>query len=733
MSKNILAISMMVISSNAVAQIKTTFSGQVIDQAGESLIGATVQIKGTQGGTTTDGQGLFNLKSVQQSVDVIISYVGFTPDTVSLQAGQFETIALFEESTLSEVEISAESTFIDNLDPLHKEIITEAELLKAACCNLSESFETNASVDVSFTDAVTGSKQLALLGLSGRYVQINRENTPYLRGLTTRYGLNFVPGTWVQAIDVSKGAGSVVNGYESMTGQLNLELKKPEGPDHLYLNGYVNSFGRSEVNANFAAPIGEKTSTAWLVHGDYFDAAIDRNEDNFMDLPRSRQFNVLNRYKYRGDRWVGQLGVQALVDEKAGGQVGFDFGESAANSTNYGYSSLTRRFELFGKIGLLFPEKPYEGWGFIYTLAHMDVNQGYGRNPYSGDQDYGHVNVIYQNILGNSFHQYKTGVSFQYDAYQEALSDSAFSRIEKVPGIYYEYSYLPSDRLSLVLGQRVDFHNLYGAFYTPRMHIRYQPAKSSTLRLSAGKGYRVANTIAEYGQNLVSSRALIVTESLAPEISWNYGFTLSQQLSLGERESQLIVDYFYTDFQNQIIADLDSDPGVIAFVNLTDRSFANSFQIELATPLTDRIETKWAYKFYDVQTTIGDELRQQPYVSRHRGFFNAAYATKYDIWTVDATLQWYGAKRLPDTSLKPQEFTRPTSSPDFFQLNFQVSKKYRWGTLYLGGENMLDFRQTDPIIDPQQPFGSNFDGTIVWGPVAGRMVYVGYRYKIKKQ
>jgi hypothetical protein len=705
--------------------------GQVLSEDREPLIGATIQVFNTLKGATTNEEGRFALQLAPDEEYIVVSFVGFISDTIRARSNSVLTIQLKEDSeALDAVVVESGTTFIDPFEPIHKEVIVEKELLKAACCNLSESFETNASVDVSFTDAVSGTKMIRMLGLDGRYVQINRENIPLVRGLSSRYGVNFVPGTWLQSIDVGKGSGSVVNGYESMIGQLNLEFKKPENSEKLYLNGYVNSFGRTELNANFRQQLNDRWSTGVMVHGDYLASSIDRNDDQFLDLPRSRQLNVMNRYKYEGDRWISQLGIHAMRDEKAGGQTAFNFGDNLGSST-YGFVNNTTRLELFGKTGLLFPEKPYKGWGFIYSASYLEMDGGFGVNPYEGQQTTLYTNVINQNIIGNSFHQYKTGFSFMADLFDERYIDSTFQRNELVPGGFFEYSYLPSDRFSLVAGIRMDAHNLYGLYVTPRLHTRYQIRDGLTMRVAIGRGYRTPNVIAENTQALISSRMLRVMDALEPEVSWNTGGTLTAELPVGSRKLNLTGEYFYTWFENQMIIDLDQNPSEVNVYNLTGDSYAHSFQLEAQYNLTEALGIKTAYKYYDVRTTLNGQLMQVPMVSRDRYFLNMSYATKYEKWKIDGTMQWYGRKRLPNTNAKPLEFQRDEFSPDFFLVNGQVSRGFRWGNIYLGSENLLDFRQDDPIIDPQNPFGDQFDASMVWGPVAGRMIYMGFRYKLK--
>lgn len=713
--------------------IGQTIQGMVVDEKNQPLIGATVLELGTSNGVIVNPEGRFTLNLTTTSKSVIVSFTGFATDTLEIGTGHIHIVMKENSSELEEVVVTASSSFLDDLESRHTEIITEAELTKAACCNLSESFETNASVDVSFTDAVTGAKTIQMLGLSGRYVQINRENIPNVRGLLGRNGLSFIPGTWVQTINVGKGAGTVVNGYESMTGQINVELKKPENSETLYLNTYANSFGRLELNANHARNLNENWSTGLLLHMDYLGSEVDQNEDGFMDIPKSKQLNIMNRYQYRGEKFVTQLGFNVTSDVKAGGQLGFDFDDDSRSSTQYGFSSSTNRFELFGKTGLLFQHKPYKGWGFIYAASINDINSGFGREEYKGREKTFYGNLIFQNIIGTTSHQYKSGASILLDDFDESYADSLFSRKEIVPGVFFEYNYLPNDNFSLVAGARADFHNLYGTFLTPRLHSKWQVNEQTTLRASLGSGFRTANPLIENSTILVSSRRLIVEEGLNPEKSWNLGGSLSTGIPLASKELALTIDYFYTNFRNQLIYDLDQSSEQISIYNLRGKSYAHSLQVEGSYSFSDKLSAKAAYKLYDVKSTINERLREVPFISRNRFFLNTSYATKYDRWKADLTLQWFGPKRLPNTNDKPLEFQRLERSPDFFLLNVQVSRGYRWGSVYLGSENLLGFTQENPIIDPQDPFGANFDASLVWAPIAGRLIYAGFRYKIKRQ
>jgi outer membrane receptor for ferrienterochelin and colicins len=715
-----------------------TVRGTVKSNSKEVLIGATIQISGKSNGAVTDTNGIFQLENVAADEFLIVSYIGYQTDTISPAFNSEMEIILFEsDADMKEVLIRGRSESVVDEAPFLSILITEAELQKAACCNLSESFETNASVDVSYADAVTGTKMLQMMGLDGRYVLISREGIPMIRGLNSRQGLTYVPGTWIQSIDVGKGAGTVINGYESMTGQINVDLFKPESMDEWYLNAYLNSFGRLELNANHQIPISKKWSSGVLFHASQINSEIDGNDDGFMDLPKSRQINLLNRYKYEGDRLMAQLGFNLFVADNAGGQLGFGFKDDLSSSTQFGYQLDTRKAELFGKIGMIYPNKPTQSWGLQYTLSYQDFQGGAGRRLYSGTEKTAYTNFIYQNIIGSSFHQYKTGASFLYDDFEESFDtntlnglDSTFLRTEKVPGIFFEYNFIPNEKITIVAGARTDFHNLFGTYFTPRIHARWAFTPNHTLRASVGKGYRTPNALMENSMIWVSSREILFNADLQPEISWNTGLSLASNFTIAEKPLSIVADYFYTDFQSQLVYDQDVSSDLLVIDNLQGASFAKSFQIEANYPLAKNFEVKAAYKNYQNLMTTNGILQQVPYQSQDRFFLNMAYATNFDKWKADMTINWNGAMRLPDTSNSPVDLRLPEQSPDFFLVNSQISRGFRWGSIYVGGENILNFKQENPIVDAQNPFGQNFDASMTWGPIAGRVVYTGFRYKI---
>lgn len=715
-------------------------SGVVLDKNNnkeEPIIGATVNWLGTKIATSTDVDGKFTIAR-SKAKKLVISFVGYKSDTLEISNETDLMVYLQSENQLQEVVVRSSSTSMDRLSPIHTEILTSKALAKAACCNLSESFETNASVSVSYADAVTGAKQIQLLGLAGTYVQTNVENIPSLRGLANTFGLNYIPGTWIQSIDIGKGAGSVVNGYESMTGQINVELQKPDLAEKIYLNTYVNSLGRGEINLNLAhifkrKPAAKaKWSVGLLSHGSTMQTAIDKNNDNFYDLPKYTQANFINRWKYESDKIVAQFGVKYLHDTRSGGQINKN--PLSLDNLIYGFSNTTNRAEFFSKTAKLYQSKPYRGLGLILNGIVHDSKSQFGFRPYDGKQQTLYGNLIYQDIFGNTNHSYKAGLSFLYDNYDEKFADLTYKREEIVKGGFFEYTYKNLEKLTAVAGTRLDFHNLYGTIFTPRLHVLYNATENTALRLSAGKGFRTANPFAEYFGNLVSSRTVRILENIKPEVSWNYGVSLTKTFG----KSNLIIDLFHTNFQNQLIGDTEH-PNFLYFYNSQGKNYANSAQIEVNLVPAPRLEFKVAYRYTDVWQTLGKSLGQQitvqkMFIPRDRILFNIGYALPYDKWKFDATLQYNGKRRIPNLSteyLHTSYETMPIQfAPAFVNLNAQVSRSFRRWDIYLGGENLTNFTQKTPIVTPDNPFGSRFDAGSAWGPVVGRVIYFGTRYKL---
>ncbi|MEL7120480.1 MAG: TonB-dependent receptor [Bacteroidota bacterium] len=727
------------------SQSKSRIEGKVVEEIADGtqqpLIGANVYWLNTEEGTTTNEEGYFKLKRSKATNQLVVSYIGYKTDTLEINTLDAVKIIMTSNVTIDGIEVVSrkKSSSISFLEPIKLEQIGETELLKAACCNLSESFETSPSVDVSFTDAITGTRQLQMLGLSGPYIQINRENIPHIRGLAANIGLTYVPGTWIEGMQLNKGTGSVANGFESIAGQINVELRKPETADRLYLNGFVNQIGRTEGNLNLARKLSNRWSTALLLHTTINQGVRDRNEDSFLDIPNTNRYIALNRWQYNGPNKLRvQFGVKATVTDQLGGQVGFDPDNDLTSNNLWGFNSDVTRLEAWSKIGLVYPEAPWKTMGLQLSIMNHDNTSSYGNNIYNANQTTFYANYLYQSTFSNTNHSFRTGASFLYDNFDENLNNQIFDREEIVPGAFAEYTYNYFDEIGVVLGLRVDHHNLYGAFVTPRAHFRYAANDDWVFRASIGRGLRTANVIAENIGYLATARNLVIESEdsslpygLDPEIAWNYGFNVTHTFRWDYREGSVSLDFYRTDFQNQIVVDLDQDPQSVFFYNLDGQSYSNSFQIQFDYEVLKFLDMRLAYRWFDVKTTYNGQLLQKPLLSAHRAFLNLGYESR-NYWKFDATFNWQGEKRIPFTGSNPEAFQLDERSPDFVLMNAQISKQ--WAEkfeIYVGAENLLDFRQNNPILSSDDPNSPFFDSSLVWGPIFGRNIYAGFRYKLK--
>jgi outer membrane receptor for ferrienterochelin and colicins len=706
------------------------------DQEVKPVTSARVFILNTRIGTLTNEKGEFQLKlpKTQKEGQLVIQAAGFQTDTLLLDfsegADPIElTLAAYstEEVTIKSRE---KGTRVSRVDPVKTEMLGELELSKAACCNLSESFETNATVDVAFADAVTGAKRIKMLGLDGVYTQILTEAYPSIRGLATTFGLTAIPGPWMQGLQVSKGTASVRDGYESLTGQINVELHKPQNADRLYLNLYGNNLGRAEASLNLSHRFSPRLSTMLMAHGNRFSNPLDNNGDGFRDLPGVDQYSFINRWRWHsGKSWRGQVGVKFFEEARLGGQTAFDPEQDRGQGSVYGAEINTRRWEAFNKAGYVFPNNPKASLGTTVSASLHEQEAILGMNRYQGEQRSLYAKALIQTPLRNDDHQVTAGFNFLYDGYQESFNDSAFSRTEKVPGVFTEYTYNRLNRLIFVAGMRFDFHNLYGPIFTPRLHFKYDLDPKTTLRASAGSGFRVPNALAENIPVLVSSRIVRVSEALDPERGWNYGFNLIRYFSLAQREGNISLDVYRTDFLNQLVVNRET-AGLLVFENLEGRSFANAVQVEAFYEPLDRFEVRLAWKWNQVKSTFDGALLDMPFVVRHRALLNLGYHTPENRWQFDVTLQGIGKRRLPNTDALPEQYRLPEEAPAFIDLHAQVTKRFDKIEFYLGGENLTGFRQEAPIIAPDAPFGPNFDAAMTWGPIVGTRVYAGLRLKI---
>ena len=696
------------------------------------LPGANIVWLNTTTGTVTNESGFFTLNRIDDNQQfIVVSYVGYENDTIDTKNNNSLHIMLSPIADLAVVEIEGEAggRTINTINTINTETLNRKELLKAACCNLSESFETNNTVDAEFSDAITGAKTIKLLGLDGVYSQIMVENMPNVRGLASSYGLTFIPGPWIESIQITKGPGSVVNGYEGITGAINTEIKKPYDIDEeiWLINLFASNSGRYEANVNFKHLFNEKWATAIYTHTSQMQNKLDHNGDTFLDAPLNSTYAIMNKWNYFSDHHhEAQFGIKYVKSDLTGGQMNYNKSLEPSVNNGYGVEVNINRFEAFMKNGFVF-DRPNTSIGTIVNFAQHEQNGLFGLNRYNGKEVYASANFIFQSFILNTNHTFKTGASYLYNDFDEVFDSINYLRKESVPGVFVEYQYKPDDKLSLLLGVRGDQHNLYGTFITPRLHVKYNAFKSTTIRASVGKGYRTANVFAENTTLLTSNRSLVITESLLPEQGWNYGITVVQPFKLNYREGTFTLDVYRTDFVNQVVVDIDSDDDSIYIYNLIGDSYSNVAQAEINYELFKRFEIRTAYKYIDAKETFNGELLEVPLTYKHRGLINLSYEWKRAGLLFDATSQFYGKSRLPNLIDNHEAHDLGTTSPAYVLFMGQITKQFKKLEIYVGSENIGNYTQHEPIIGATNPFGEDFDASVIYAPLMERKFYGGLR------
>ena len=714
-------------------------TGLVTNDRDELLIGATVFWKGEKIGTVTDTSGRFSLPARPQAAVLVVQYVGSAPAEVEVLPTENNLwIAVAGVTELNTVTVT-EHTFgntVSILDPHNVESISSKELRKAPCCNLSESFETNGAVDVVYTNALTGVKEIQLLGLRGIYSQFLVENRPTMGGIATPFALEYVPGTWLNGIVLAKGASTVKNGYAGISGQINADLVKPNLDKPLFVNLFTSTEGRGELNVHLNKKGKKNFSNGLLLHSNFTKNRWDMNDDNFYDSPSRRQLNGLYRIQYDGPDVCAQFNVQALTDHRQSGQIRPTTGQPASL---FRIDQQNDRVEVWGKLGReRLSGKPYQQLGNMVSASWHRTQSTYGPNTYQATQQSLYWQSLYETIIGTTDHKIVVAPSVQFDDIQERLNETDLSRREAVPGAMVEYTYsrpnlaMEMPDLVVVLGARTDWNSRFGWLFTPRLSAKYNFTKNSVARLSAGRGYRSPHLVAENISLLASNRTLRFAPDLGIEAAWNYGLNLTQRFKVARRDASFSVDLYRTDFTRQVVVDVEQSATQVFFYNLTGKSFSNSLLAMLQYNLLPGLDMKLAYKWNDVRLTYADgALRAQPLVARHRGLATLDYTTPNKRWMFNTAVQIVGPQRLPDNRQVPHEYTHdfPAISPTYATWNLQITrhlgKKF---DLYLGGENLGNYQQHQAIIAADQPTSPYFNGSQIWGPTMGTVGYLGLRF-----
>ena len=623
---------------------------------------------------------------------------------------------------------------------LRTEVISSAGLMKLACCNLAESFENSASVTVGYSDAVTGARQIRLLGLSGVYLQMLEENRPVMRGLSAPFGLSFVPGPWMESIQIAKGSPSVINGTESMTGQINTEFRKPTDEIPLFINVVGMSDTKTDFNLASSLQFGDKLSTVTLAHAEGNFKSHDMNMDGFLDDPMRKQVNLGSRWLWYTPQLMIHWGASALYDSRVGGQ-------------EQGWKSdiSNKRVNAYFKIGHPFREDNSSSLAFIGDYTFNDMDAGFGPAMYGGRQHSGFLNLMFRDAFAER-HDLTFGLSSTLDGYSETLQRSLPNKVENsfhslITNLidlraYGEYTSHVDDKFSAILGLNGDWFKGYGFRFSPRLTMKYQPIESFILRANGGRGLRNALPLID-NFGVFSTGKVFRGDYLSHplEDSWTFGGNATFYIT---ENNYLSLDYFSTRFTDQLVVDREQRPGEIAFYPLDGKSFSDSYQADIHIEPSSHFTVDLTARYTDAKTTYSSSgLREIPLASRFKGVLNLQYKTNLGKWVFDLTGSVNGSARVYDfmLDLKDEDgkMLYPEGrTPAYPLLYAQVTRRFKGFDVYLGGENLTGFRQKNVILGTRMADGmvdtssSDFDASAVWGPLMGATVYAGIRVTIWK-
>ncbi|MDR1417041.1 MAG: TonB-dependent receptor [Prevotellaceae bacterium] len=722
----------------------------VDDKGAEApLAGATVFWLGATGGATADANGVFLIARTKADSQLVVMSFGYQTDTLTIDSavGHLEVRLAANSYALDEVEVHGRQrgTSISRINAITTEVISSAGLTKLACCNLAESFENSATVTVGFSDAVSGTKQIRMLGLAGIYSQMLDESRPVMRGLAATYGLSYTPGAWMEGIQISKGTASVASGYDAITGQINTELRKPTGPERLLVNAYFNSDYRGELNVAWASQPTPTLHNMLLLHASGDPSMVDVNGDGFADQPQARQLNVADRWIYAfGSGAMLRAGVRFLTEDRQGGQTSFDRKADRSDTLKYGSYIANRNFNAYAKLGIPLGSDQRSSVALVADYTLHEQKSFFGQKVYNGAEQSVYVNGLLQLGLGQ-YHSATFGLGLRGDFYDEEYRFGSRSvaglkyllhENELVGGAFGEYTLNLDDKLTAIAGLRVDQNSLYGTLVTPRVHVKYSLTETLAARASAGRGLRSPNVIADNIWVMASQRDVEVEAKPKMEEAWTYGVSLVKYIRVGSQEKAAIsVDFFHTSFVNQLIVDQEVSGNRILTYNLNGASYANTYQVDANVEPVERLGVYATFRYSDTKVQLREMgFARKPLVDRFKGLLNVSYATKFNKWMFDVTAQLNGQSRLPDSRYVAYDYSVAEDgySPVYPMFYAQVTKRYRTLDVYLGCENIANYMQENPIISADNPSSRDFNASVVWGPLMGRKFYLGLRWTLDR-
>jgi outer membrane receptor for ferrienterochelin and colicins len=743
MKYTFISICFFLISLPTLAQ-SVTISGTVKDaETREPLMFATVQIKGSSIGTTTNEQGHFSVdapKELTTNGKLIVSYVSYTPDTLALHARQSKYTILLRKDFKALQEVVVVSGTMKEVSkmnsPIPVEIYSPALFLKNPTPSIFESLGMVNGVQPQLNCNVCNTGDIHINGMEGPYTMILIDGMPIVSSLSTVYGLSGIPNSMVKRIEVVKGPASTLYGSEAVGGLINIITKDPSTSPIFHTD--ISATSLLEYNADISTKWSLKKTQALLgINYFNFNNKIDVNNDNFTDLTQQNRISIFNKWDFhRQDNRQASVAFRYVYEDRWGGVLNWTKNDRGSESI-YGESIYTNRAELIGNYQLPIKQKIIFDYSYNYHLQ----DSYYGKVKYLADQQVAFGQFRWDKKVGK--HDLLLGLPFRYVKYDDNTPGTASEDTVHVsnkpmytflPGIFVQDEIGLNEKVTILTGLRYDRHNHHGNIVSPRVSLKFSPDKNNTLRLSTGNGFRVVNLFTEDHAALTGARQVIIESELKPEESWNVNLNYASNIAHSSGFIGLDASVFYTYFTNKIVGDFHTDPEAIIYNNLQGHAISKGITLNTDISFMSRFKIITGVTFmdvYQVEKTGAEDIKMpQLFAPKVSGTYALSYSLDKLGLTFDLTGRLNGPMHLPTARENGDE--RPGKSPWFTIMNFQITKTSNTGwEFYLGAKNLLNFMPKDPIFYWQDPSAPEFDTSYNYAPVQGIKGFAGIRYTIQ--
>ncbi|MBU2912797.1 TonB-dependent receptor [Reichenbachiella agariperforans] len=712
---------------------------------GQPLAFASIGIKGTNRGGTTNTKGILRLTDLSYgSYDILVSIMGFKSEKVTVvhQASLSTLTVDLEESAtaLDEVVVSGTMTEISKMESAVSIDVYSPKFFKAnPTPSVFESMQNINGVRPQINCNVCNTGDIHINGLEGPYTMVLIDGMPLVSGLSSVYGLTGIPQSLIERVEIVKGPASTLYGSEAVGGLINLITKTPENTPTVSTDAFATSWGEVNTDIGLKLNTGNKSHTLVGINYFYYQNPIDNNGDNFTDLTLQNRISLFNKWtmKRKNNRQLSLAG-RYVYEDRWGGEMQWT-PEDRGGDTVYGESIYTKRWETFGTYQLPVEEII----NFQFSANGHKQDSYYGDLSFQAQQNIGFGQLTWHRPVGR--HEFLLGAAYRYTYYNDNTVATTSPSITHLPGAYLQDDFRIDNQNKILLGVRYDYNSLHGGIWSPRINYKWNTTnKKNILRLSLGNGYRVANVFTEDHAALTGARDVVFEEELKPEESWNVNLNFVKKI-ITNHQNYIGVDasVFYTYFDNRIVPDYESDPNEIRYANLDGSAVSKGVSLNLDLSWHSGLSALVGTSIIDVSIEEEGVKRRQLLTEKVSGVWNIGYTFGASLISIDYTGNLYGPMRLP---LLGPEDDRPAYSLWYSIQNIQITKKFINGLEIYGGiKNLLNFtppansiaRAHDPfdenVNDPiDNPNNLTFDPSYVYAPNQGIRGFAGVRYALFK-